>query len=55
VANSHSDAMVINRRVEFMVLRADDDGATPDVPDVNELPTEVQQDRMRVPDDPDEK
>jgi len=54
VDDSHEDAMVINRRVEFMVLRSDAEGEPPEVPDVGQLPTEVQQDRMRVPADPNE-
>jgi outer membrane protein OmpA-like peptidoglycan-associated protein len=54
VDDSHEDAMVINRRVEFMVLRSDAEGEPPEIPDVDQLPTEVQQDRMRVPADPNE-
>jgi MYXO-CTERM domain-containing protein len=51
VKDSHPDAMVINRRVDFMVLRSDGSGEAPAVPDVKQLPKEVQQDRMRVPEE----
>ena len=45
VKDSHPDAMVINRRVEFTVLRSDEDGQLSGTPDVKALPKEVQEDR----------
>jgi len=45
VRDSHPDAMIINRRVEFTVLRSDEAGDTGATPDVKALPMEVQEDR----------
>lgn len=45
VKDNHPDAMVINRRVEFTVLRSDETGELGPAPDVNQLPQEVQEDR----------
>ncbi|MEC8192538.1 MAG: MopE-related protein [Myxococcota bacterium] len=45
VKDSHPDAMIINRRVEFTVLRSDEQGERSGAPDVQSLPKEVQEDR----------
>jgi outer membrane protein OmpA-like peptidoglycan-associated protein len=45
VKDGHPDAMVINRRVEFTVLRSDESGEAREAPDVKQLPSEVQEDR----------
>ena len=45
VKDSHPDAMIINRRVEFTVLRSDESGSQEEAPDVKALPKEVQDDR----------
>ncbi|MGB0640630.1 MAG: OmpA family protein, partial [Myxococcota bacterium] len=45
VKDSHPDAMVINRRVEFTVLRSDESGELNEAPDVKSLPSELQEDR----------
>jgi outer membrane protein OmpA-like peptidoglycan-associated protein len=45
VKDSHPDAMVINRRVEFTVLRSDETGEAGAAPDVDKLPQEVRDDR----------
>ena len=45
VKDSHPDAMVINRRVEFTVLRSDEAGDRAATPDVKALPKELQEDR----------
>jgi predicted outer membrane repeat protein len=45
VKDSHSDAMVINRRVEFTVLRSDEAGEAEALPDVQSLPEELREDR----------
>ena len=45
VKDSHPDAMVINRRVEFTVLRSDEEGEMSGTPDVKSLPKELQEDR----------
>ena len=45
VKDSHPDAMIINRRVEFTVLRSDEAGERTGTPDVQSLPKEVQEDR----------
>jgi outer membrane protein OmpA-like peptidoglycan-associated protein len=45
VKDSHPDAMIINRRVEFTVLRSDESGQHGAAPDVGALPKEVQEDR----------
>ena len=45
VKDKHPDAMVINRRVEFTVLRSDEAGEVGGTPDVKQLPKELQEDR----------
>jgi len=45
VSDSHTDAVVINRRVEFTVLRSDEAGEADEVPDVKNLPVELREDR----------
>ncbi len=45
VKDSHPDSMVINRRVEFTVLRSDEAGEAGMVPDVGNLPEELREDR----------
>ena len=43
VPDEHPEAMAINRRVEFMVLRADEDSAPTHIPDAAELPASVRE------------
>lgn len=45
VKDKHPDAMIINRRVEFTVLRSDEAGEVGGAPDVKQLPRELQEDR----------
>ncbi len=45
LADDHPDAMVVNRRVEFLILRADETDQDLQVPDKESIPDEAWQDR----------